>query len=69
MKKEVEVKGIMVANRVELHDGLRECLEREKWTVGWFFLPGGRPARFDWFVTSTYDPTREETELRTELCL
>ena len=48
--------------RVEIHEGLKEWLDREKWTEGWFFLPDGRPARFDWSVWTTYDPTSDSTE-------
>ena len=48
--------------RVEIQEGLKECLDREKWTEGWFFLPDGRPARFDWSVWTTYDPTNHSTE-------
>ena len=48
--------------RVEIQEGLKECLDREKWTEGWFFLPDGRPARFDWSVWTTYDPTNDSTE-------
>ena len=49
-------------NRVEIKEGLRECLDREKWTDGWFFLPDGRPARFDWSTKTTYDPTEDSME-------
>ena len=48
--------------RVEIREGLKECLDREKWTDGWFFLPDGRPARFDWSTRTTYDPTEDSTE-------
>ena len=48
--------------RVEIQEGLKECLDREKWTDGWFFLPDGRPARFDWSVRTTYDPTNDSME-------
>ena len=51
--------AVRVANRVEIKEGLRECLDREKWTDGWFFLPEGRPARFGWSMKTTYDPTEE----------
>ena len=48
--------------RVEIKEGLRECLDREKWADGWFFLPDGRPARFEWSTTTTYDPTEDGVE-------
>ena len=48
--------------RVEIQEGLKEWLDREKWTEGWFFLPDGRPARFDWSVWTTYDPTNDSME-------
>ena len=48
--------------RVVLREGLLDCLEREKWTEGWFFLPDGRPARFDWSMKATYDPTEDNME-------
>ena len=48
--------------RVEIREGLKECLDREKWTDGWFFLPDGRPARFDWSTRTTYDPTEDSME-------
>ena len=59
-----------VVNRVEIKEGLRECLDREKWTDGWFFLPDGRPARFDWSTKTTYDPTEDSMEFpfRTVFC-
>ena len=50
--------AIRVVNRVEM----KECLDREKWTGGWFFLPDGIPARFDWSMKTTYDPTEEGME-------
>ena len=53
---QVEVK-VRVSNKSELHVGLKECFDREKWHEGWFFLPDGRPARFDWSLQRTYDPT------------
>ena len=48
--------------RVEIREGLKEYLDHEKWTDGWFFLPDGRPARFDWSTRTTYDPTEDSTE-------
>ena len=48
--------------RVEIQEGLKEWLDREKWTEGWFVLPDGRPARFDWSVWTTYDPTNDSME-------
>ena len=33
-RPEVVVSGIRVANRVEIKEGLKECLDREKWTDG-----------------------------------
>ena len=45
--------------RIRMREGLKECLDREKWTDGWFFLPDGRPARFDWSMNATYDPTED----------
>ena len=48
--------------RVEIREGLNECLDREKWTDGWFFLPDGRPARFDRSTRTTYDPTEDSME-------
>ena len=48
--------------RVEIREGLKECLDREKWTDGWFFLLDGRPARFDWSTRTTYDPTEDSME-------
>ena len=48
--------------RVEIREGLKECLDREKWTDGWFFLPDGRPARFEWSTRTTYDPTEDSME-------
>ena len=45
--------------RIRMREGLKECLDREKWTDGWFFLPDGRPARFDWSMKTTYDPTED----------
>ena len=54
--------SVSVANRVEIKEGLKECWDREKWTDGWFFLPDGRPARFDWSMKTTYDPTEDGME-------
>ena len=56
-----EAKGVQeepvkkTLKRVKMRVGLKECLDREKWTDGWFFLPDGRPARFDWSMKTTYD--------------
>ena len=61
-RPEPVVSPVRVANRVEIKEGLKECLDREKWTDGWFFLPDGRPARFDWSMKTTYDPTEEGME-------
>ena len=59
-KPEVQVEGkVRVSNKSELHVGFKDCLDREKWHEGWFFLPDGRPARFDWSLQGTYDPTPE----------
>ena len=69
-RPEVVVSGIRVANRVEIKEGLRDCLGRKKWTEGWFFLPDGPPARFDWSMKTTYDPTEDGMEFpyRTVFC-
>ena len=61
-RPELVASAIRVANRVEIKEGLKECLGREKWTDGWFFLPDGRPARCDWSMKTTYDPTEEGME-------
>ena len=61
-RPEVVVSGTRVANRVEIKEALKECLDREKGTEGWFFLPAGRPARFDWSMKATYDPTEDGME-------
>ena len=61
-----EAKGVQeepvkkTLKRVKMRVGLKECLDREKWTDGWFFLPDGRPARFDWSMKTTYDPTEDD---------
>ena len=34
-----------MVNRVEIKENFGECLDREKWTDRWFFLPDGRPAK------------------------
>ena len=57
-----EEKAKRTVKRVEIREGLKECLDREKWTDGWFFLPDGRPARFDWSTRTTYDPTEDSME-------
>ena len=57
-----EEKVKRTVKRVEIREGLKECLDREKWTDGWFFLPDGRPARFDWSTRTTYDPTEDSME-------
>ena len=61
-RPEVVVEGISVMNRVELQEGLKDCLDREKWTDWDFFLPDGRPARVDWSMKMTYDPSKDNIE-------
>ena len=41
---------------------MEEDFEKMKYHEGWFFMSDGKPARFDWDKSTTYDPTRDEVK-------
>ena len=51
-----------IIKRAEIREGLKECLDREQSTDGWFFLLDGRAMRFNWSTRTIYDPTEDSTE-------
>ena len=41
---------------------MEEDFEKMKYHEGWFFMSDGKPARFDWDMNTTYDPTNDEVK-------
>ena len=41
---------------------MEEDFEKMQYHEGWFFMSDGKPARFDWDMNTTYDPTNDEVK-------
>ena len=51
-----EVEEVKV-RKLTLIKQMQDDLEAMKYHEGWFFMSDGKPARFDWDRSTTYDPT------------
>ena len=62
-----EVEEVKV-RKLTLIKQMQDDLEAMKYHEGWFFISDGKPARFDWDRSTTYDPTGDAvTTYRTTL--
>ena len=64
--EEVKVRKLTLMKQMQDDD-----LEAMKYHDGWFFMSDGKPARFDWDRSTTYDPTGDSVttcKYRTSRC-